>query len=340
MAYVNINTPSRPLRPAGLGALPRPVQRMRIKNLLPRGMGGLGYTIAAAPPYFTPDPEAYVTIAPTNGMAPFTVVSTESYLQKNLAGQMQNSAQYNGWSLAQWIAAITADAVQRCSFYPGSCGNSTPEQLGQKYGTIAYQIMQLKGSQAPSSPPTQTGAGPGGGGGLVSPVGSVSIVDDQTRSGSQMRVGDTFTLQITRAQPNAPVTVSVNGSVTQQGTTDASGNFTLRGTVPNSPGTQMQQWSVASTPTTPAQISFTIVAAPSSPANSPAGSTGPGASIPLVPFTTPAQSGAPGAGFDFSFLTNPVSLFGFGVPLWILLAAGGAGVYALSGSGGGGGRRR
>lgn len=41
---------------------------------------------------------------------------------------------------------------------------------------------------------------------------------------------------------------------------------------------------------------------------------------------------APGSGFDFSFLTNPVNLFGFGIPMWVLLAGGGAVAYvALKG---------
>jgi hypothetical protein len=34
---------------------------------------------------------------------------------------------------------------------------------------------------------------------------------------------------------------------------------------------------------------------------------------------------------DFSFVTKPVSFFGFNVPMWALIAAGGAGLYAFSG---------
>lgn len=63
-----------------------------------------------------------------------------------------------------------------------------------------------------------------------------------------------------------------------------------------------------------------------------------------APSASPASSSAggtdrtvngdrlPSSGFDFSFLTKPVNLFGFGIPLWGLLAAGGAGLYAFSGS--------
>jgi len=261
MAYVNITRPSGGLNGRGLGAIPRPVQRLRVKNMLPRGRG-MGYAISAAAPYFTPDPPTFVTVTPTTGALPFQVVSTESYLQQNLVGQMQNSAQYNGWTLAQWIAAITADAQQRCSFYPGSCGSSTPEQLGQKYGTLAYQIMQLKASQQPASSP-------------------------------------------------APVPVTPSGSFGPNPT----------------PGAIPPQ--VSSGPA----IGVSVPTSPASPAGSPGQ-----ASIPLVPFTTPAQTSAP-TGVDFSFLTNPISLFGYGVPLWMLLAAGGAGIYALASSGGGGRHR-
>ena len=116
-------------------------------------LGSLGYSLSPTPPYFTPDPQTFVTITPTNGAAPFTVESTESYLQSNLVGQMQNSGQYVGWSLQQWVSALTADAQQRCSMYPGSCGTSSPSALGAKYGALAYQIMQQKLSNTIYAPP-------------------------------------------------------------------------------------------------------------------------------------------------------------------------------------------
>lgn len=116
-------------------------------------LGSLGYSFSPTPPYFTPDPQVWITITPTNGAVPFQTLSTESYLQSNLVGQMQNSGQYVGWTQAQWIAALMTDAQQRCAFFPGSCGNSTPEALGAKYGALAYQIMQQKQSQTIYAPP-------------------------------------------------------------------------------------------------------------------------------------------------------------------------------------------
>lgn len=116
-------------------------------------LGSIGYTISPTQPYFTPDTQQFVMVYPTNGMAPYEVETTESYLQSNLVGQMQNSGQYVGWTQAQWIAAFTADAVQRCASYPESCAGTTPQELGQKYGTLAYQIMQQKLSNTVYAPP-------------------------------------------------------------------------------------------------------------------------------------------------------------------------------------------
>lgn len=279
MSYVNIARPSAPLRgfgSAGLGALPRPVQRLRVKNMLPRGRGfrGLGYSISATPPYFTPDPETVVTISPTNGMSPFPVVSTESYLQKNLVGMLQSTdvnlqqfpdapgATIARYTLAQWIADFTQQAQQRCSMYPGSCGSSTPEQLGQKYGTLGYQVMQMKPTQpGASSPPPPTP-----------------------------------TPQVTQPQPAQPQQLS------------------------NGPA-----------------VGIPVA---SSPANSPAGSTAP-ASSPAgqLPRNDAGNAAAIVAFNAPAFLTNPVSIFGFDVPMWILLAGAGVGVYALASSDGGGRRR-
>jgi hypothetical protein len=272
MSYVNIANPSAPLRGiAGLGALPRPVERLRVRNMLPRrrGIAGLGYAISATPPYFTPDPDQYVTITPTNGSPAFQADSTESYLQKNLVGQMQNSGQYNGWTLAQWIAAITADAVQRCGFYPGSCGSSTPEQLGQKYGTLAYQIMQMKATQQQASTP------------VPPPVPPMPV--------------------IAPPPPRQPVQVT--------------------------------------TPPTPQPLNNgPAVGIPFVPLSTP-----PPVQVNTLPGATPAPAPAAAAsGVDLSFLTNPISLFGFNVPMWMLLAGAGIGVYALSSSSSGtrGGRYR
>lgn len=251
-------------------------------------LGSLGYSFSPTPPYFTPDPQVWITITPTNGAVPFQTLSTESYLQSNLVGQMQNSGQYVGWTQAQWIAALTTDAQQRCAFFPGSCGNSTPEALGAKYGALAYQIMQQKQSQtiyapppdntlnnvAPTpsqppvtQPPTQVLTSPSG------PRGTVAIKDLQTGATQLMTAGDPFVLQITGAAPNAPVSVAVGSNFSQsQGMTDANGNFQLMGTVPNSPGTtQSQAWTVGGVPVTPSALQFAIVAAPT-PAGSNAGS--------------------------------------------------------------------
>jgi len=116
-------------------------------------LGSLGYAVSATPPYFTPDTQQFVMVPATpGGMSSYEVETTESYLQSNLVGQMQTHQQYAGWTQAQWIAAITADAVQRCAAYPASCQGTTPQALGQKYGTLAYQIMQMIGGNTAPPP--------------------------------------------------------------------------------------------------------------------------------------------------------------------------------------------
>ena len=107
---------------------------------------------------YTPIPQQEVMVYPTNGMSPYAVVTTDSYLSMNLHGQMQNAAPYIGWTLDQWIQAITADAQQRCAAYPESCAGTTPAALGAKWGAISFQLMQgvTAPVQTPQSTPTQT----------------------------------------------------------------------------------------------------------------------------------------------------------------------------------------
>jgi hypothetical protein len=56
-----------------------------------------------------------------------------------------------------------------------------------------------------------------------------------------------------------------------------------------------------------------------------------GGSPPRAASPSGGTATPPVAGFDFSFLANPISLFGFHVPMWALIAAGGASLYAFSG---------
>lgn len=96
-------------------------------------------------------------------------------------------------------------------------------------------------------------------------MGQVSFSD--TTNPGAYQVGDSWSLQISGATPNAPVVVNAQqggqpASQSQQGTTDANGNFSKTGTFNASTvGSWWEQWIVGSLVV--GTISFTVVAAPS-----------------------------------------------------------------------------
>jgi hypothetical protein len=138
--------------------------------------------------------------------------------------------------------------------------------------------------------------------------------------GSQLRVGDVWTVSISGAPPNAPVTViatqnGLSGGVTAMGATDANGNFSKTGTMTaDTLGSWAETWAVGSAPV--GVISFTVVAAPipPTPPSNPPPTPPPPVVIPKV--TAPPTT----SGFDFS-----------SIPVWGWAIAAGVGVLLIGG---------
>lgn len=139
--------------------------------------------------------------------------------------------------------------------------------------------------------------------------------------GSQLRVGDAWSISISGAPPNAPVTVvaaqnNVSGGATQMGATDANGNFSKIGTMTaDTLGSWSETWAVGSVPV--ATISFTVLASPAPPTPPTPPSNPPPISPP--PIVVPKVT-APTTGFDFS-----------SIPVWGWALAAGIGVLLIGG---------
>jgi hypothetical protein len=158
--------------------------------------------------------------------------------------------------------------------------------------------------------------------GSVCPAGTATsaVLSNVSRPGQSFQVGDQWSLVISGDAGEAVTgSASQNGasvSSSNFGTTNESGQLTLGGTFgAGDVGTWSEVWQVGTGAAYP--VSFTVSAVSSStpPANvsQPVG--------PATAVTAPAV--------DLSFLSNSVSLFGFNIPVWGLIAAG-AGILLLS----------
>jgi disulfide bond formation protein DsbB len=117
------------------------------------------------------------------------------------------------------------------------------------------------------------------------------------------------------SQNGAPVSTSAIG------TTDTAGQLTLTGTFGSGDvGTWQESYLVGSGSL--ASVSFSVAPASTSTTS---GTIPPYGTAPQAPVTT-----IPATGFDLSFLTNSISILGFNVPVWALIAAGG-GLLLMSG---------
>ena len=107
-----------------------------------------GYSVASTPPYFTPAPDQYVTVMPSNGMTPFQADSMDSYLQKYI--QQSTSDMYGfvsgtqGWANGG-ASAITNNFVamvqQRCAAYPSMSSGIDPVAMGTHYANVFMQVL-------------------------------------------------------------------------------------------------------------------------------------------------------------------------------------------------------
>lgn len=156
--------------------------------------------------------------------------------------------------------------------------------------------------------------------------------------GNSLSVGDTWTISITGAPPNSPVSVTGNTAgnkndsiTTPMGSTDGNGNFSLQGRAgPGDVGIWAETWSVGGQ--TVGSFAFTVSATtPAPPAGS--GATPPPAPSPSAISTTcdpginPAACGSLSPG---SYFQQRVSIGGFNIPVWgFIVAAGGAALLLL-----------
>jgi hypothetical protein len=159
-----------------------------------------------------------------------------------------------------------------------------------------------------------------------------------SRGTNSLLVGDNWTINITDAPPNSPVTVTggmVPANVTtNMGSTDGNGRFTLSGRIDaSSIGVWAESWAVGGQNV--GSIGFSVSAAPSQsqpPPSPPPGSgappfqppsTSPSGCDPTIDPTCVPSGTAPSSGTNF--FTQSVSIGGLKIPVWgFIVAAGGA----------------
>jgi hypothetical protein len=213
--------------------------------------------------------------------------------------------------------------------------------LSPSYGTCITQSM-IPGPYTPSVPIPATPMDPFTGPGLLynpqaptqtpspmnngnGPIYSPTVTWSPSRVGP-LQPGDTWTIQITGAQPNSPVSVygGVNGSFTtnSMGTTKGDGTFLLSGVIDSSQyGSWQETWTAGGI--NAGNFSFTVAPAPS---QSPTGQSPTGGSQ-----SPTGTSNSPGAGTSS---TNPPAVTTGdwipGVSNTVVMIGGGAALVALT----------
>lgn len=138
------------------------------------------------------------------------------------------------------------------------------------------------------------------------------VVFTNSRGGSTLYPGDTWTVRITGAAPNAEVRVTggKNGAVdtNRMGTTDAAGSFTLSGVVSSEElGNWAETWTAGGVNT--GSFSFSVVSGPG-------GTTGGGSGSGTGGGATPPPSSNSSTWFTEEIIS--------GIPNWMLIAGAGA----------------
>jgi hypothetical protein len=152
---------------------------------------------------------------------------------------------------------------------------------------------------------------------------NASVAFAPSRAGGVLYPGDTWTITIRNAQPNAKVSVvgGVNGATanTPMGTTDSSGSWSTSGAIDSTQiGSWYETWNVGGANV--GSFSFSVQATPAAP--SPATPTPAPAAAPAI--STPAPTVASSNWFTDSMID--------GIPNWGLVAAAVAvAVFALGG---------
>lgn len=107
-----------------------------------------GYTISSTAPYFTPAPDQYVTVTPSNGMSPFQADSMDSYLQKFIGQSVSDMYGFingtQGWANGG-AKAITDNFVsmvqQRLAVYPSMGEGIDPVAMGTQYANAFMNVL-------------------------------------------------------------------------------------------------------------------------------------------------------------------------------------------------------
>lgn len=227
-----------------------------------------------------------------------------------------------------------------------ACASATAGALQGPYLTADQEAAVRSAQAAGAIPPTFAATvGPPPGTQLPTPVaastpsapvsgGNVNI-SFSTSSGnsSNPSVGDKWTVSISGARPHDPVSVSggQNGASNDSylGRADASGNFTKSGTfTADQVGSWVENWYVNGVV---AGTWTFFVTSPAPPAMQPAGFQSPNPPAGSTPQQQIQQQGASSqTGTSASFFSQTA----FGIPVWILLAAG-VGAFFVFGQQGG-----
>lgn len=141
------------------------------------------------------------------------------------------------------------------------------------------------------------------------PVATQVSIQNLSNPGAGFKAGDQFQVNITGA-PNSPVTGTLNGSTSPFGNTNANGSLTILGTFSASDvGSFQETWKVGSGAS--ASLSFNVAAVPQTTGNG-GGSAAPAPAASTSTTTVPASP----TGFDFSFLTQDITLGSLQIPVW------------------------
>jgi hypothetical protein len=294
---------------AGLGLTPgyTPAQQAMADAYLAQTGGGGGGAVYVAPP---------TTGAPACSSSPFANISdSPECIAALLAWQQQNFQAANN---ANFQVDYTNCVNQGLS--PAVCGARTygltpaggfTSDAGAGPGG-SQLILDANGNPV-SGVPVYTGPplpGMVAGGGSNTPAQGARTVLSFTNltsgDNTNFKVGDRWQIKITGAAPNAPVTVSggmsggstfASQGMTNQSTTDSSGNFTMNGQMTQAQiGNWSEAWSVAGAPIS----SFTFNVSPVS------GSTGSGQSTKTSTTSTSSVFGTlPGGSVDIGGVSVP-----------------------------------
>lgn len=118
------------------------------------GLRGLGYTVSAGPPYFTPD-SLVAANGSVNGI-PTTAISLDSFMQEQVASDV-NGAAGEGRMPQGGQVGVTPSAIQaayrtmaerQCQAYSFTCPTS-PDTVADTYSALLFRILQ--GIPAPQS---------------------------------------------------------------------------------------------------------------------------------------------------------------------------------------------